>query len=396
VFEDDIVLLLKEVDALADHLGLTKGDPQNLCINPIGIHGVFYSDRLIPESLHSLLTIQAEPLETYARSHNQWHPNSDEQVLDLVHPSNYCLVFGRTGYSLNPDAIFPEHTFLFESDDSSDGVSSKYQWLPSTVHVNDAGQAAFKSRINNLDQQQYPEMYNTIAKVFELMLPLFEKAMGSLDVEPKRRIDAPFRNSDFQQDKEEHMEECLIDYIKDLKVFGELDERQEKMSDDELKEELRYDFFDDHYDDDRDVYQPQFPDLETVDFLKDFITDFPPYNLRGRNLQVIVKMANIHLTPDNPEYDGGSWHVEGMDNEAIVATGIYYYDMDNITTSTLTFRHEYSPHIFEYEQSDFKGLEVVYDFENESYAAQELGGIKAVQGRCVVFPNFFHHLVNND
>jgi hypothetical protein len=28
------------------------------------------------------------------------------------------------------------------------------------------------------------------------------------------------------------------------------------------------------------------------------------------NLQVIVKLANIHLTPDKPAYDGGSWHIE--------------------------------------------------------------------------------------
>jgi hypothetical protein len=29
-------------------------------------------------------------------------------------------------------------------------------------------------------------------------------------------------------------------------------------------------------------------------------------------LQVIVKLANIHLTPDNPKYNGGAWHIEGQ------------------------------------------------------------------------------------
>ena len=29
-------------------------------------------------------------------------------------------------------------------------------------------------------------------------------------------------------------------------------------------------------------------------------------------LQIIVKLANIELTPDKPSYGGGSWHVEGM------------------------------------------------------------------------------------
>jgi hypothetical protein len=31
-----------------------------------------------------------------------------------------------------------------------------------------------------------------------------------------------------------------------------------------------------------------------------------------KGLQIIVKLANIHLTPDKPEYEGGTWHVEGQ------------------------------------------------------------------------------------
>lgn len=40
---------------------------------------------------------------------------------------------------------------------------------------------------------------------------------------------------------------------------------------------------------------------------------------------MIVKLANIELTPENPRYTGGSWHVEGMASENIAASGIYYY-----------------------------------------------------------------------
>jgi hypothetical protein len=28
-------------------------------------------------------------------------------------------------------------------------------------------------------------------------------------------------------------------------------------------------------------------------------------------LQIIVKLANIHLTVEKPDYEGGTWHVEG-------------------------------------------------------------------------------------
>jgi hypothetical protein len=47
---------------------------------------------------------------------------------------------------------------------------------------------------------------------------------------------------------------------------------------------------------------------------------------------VIVKLANIILTPEKPQYKGGVWHVEGMNNEHIVSSGIYYYDAENVSS----------------------------------------------------------------
>ncbi len=42
-----------------------------------------------------------------------------------------------------------------------------------------------------------------------------------------------------------------------------------------------------------------------------------PVDLREEfeKLQIIVKFANICLTPEKPTYGGGSWHVEGQLNE---------------------------------------------------------------------------------
>ncbi|RDB26315.1 hypothetical protein Hypma_006638 [Hypsizygus marmoreus] len=55
---------------------------------------------------------------------------------------------------------------------------------------------------------------------------------------------------------------------------------------------------------------------------------------------VIVKLASIHLTPEKPEYGGGTWHVDGQLNEHICATATYYYDTENITSSRLAFRQQ--------------------------------------------------------
>ena len=61
-------------------------------------------------------------------------------------------------------------------------------------------------------------------------------------------------------------------------------------------------------------------------------------NFADAGLQVIFKLANIHLSAEKPEYEGGSWHVEGALNEHICATALYYYDQENVTDSYLGFR----------------------------------------------------------
>ena len=47
-------------------------------------------------------------------------------------------------------------------------------------------------------------------------------------------------------------------------------------------------------------------------------------DLKGRTLQCIVKLANIHLTPDKPTYPGGSWHVEGTHPYPIILRCLGY------------------------------------------------------------------------
>jgi hypothetical protein len=55
-------------------------------------------------------------------------------------------------------------------------------------------------------------------------------------------------------------------------------------------------------------------------------------------VQVIVKYADIVLTPEKPEYKGGVWHVEGTANENIVASMVAYLQSENVSESRLHFR----------------------------------------------------------
>jgi hypothetical protein len=83
------------------------------------------------------------------------------------------------------------------------------------------------------------------------------------------------------------------------------------------------------------------PHFEDVDY-----TPVPGKRLidkfRKSGLQVIVKMASIELTPQKPCFPEGSWHVEGLMNEHICATALYYLDSENITPSSLSFRMQTS------------------------------------------------------
>ncbi|ORY47232.1 hypothetical protein BCR33DRAFT_714994 [Rhizoclosmatium globosum] len=91
-------------------------------------------------------------------------------------------------------------------------------------------------------------------------------------------------------------------------------------------------------------------------------------------------MASVHLTPEKPAFNGGRWHLEGMENEYIVATGILYYATENITSSRLTFRNK---------------TEVLQYFSGYEEETQVCGQIEALQNRCVVFPNNLQHKVED-
>jgi hypothetical protein len=115
---------------------------------------------------------------------------------------------------------------------------------------------------------------------------------------------------------------------------------------------------------------------------------FESSKYKQQNLQVIVKMSAIELTPENPCFKGGSWHLEGMVNEVILATAIYYYDIENITESRLSFRHLYDSMTLACSapKYDHRGVEVVYGIKNEvTDNVQPSGFIVAKPNRCVVF-----------
>ena len=227
-------------------------------------------------------------------------------------------------------------------------------------------------------------MYDAIARALELFVPLFELSLGSYNLSQPRRIDAGTSNSEYVKysSKSEYYEE----------LYDEEDDRSETLS--TFIENME----------ENDVPVPVVMPTMPEEFLSSMhalynkrgqsCSVMDGFKLKGRRLQVIVKMSSVFLTPEKPTYHGGHWHLEGMDNERIVATGIYYYSMSNISSSRLKFRTRYNPEDFDYEQNEYEGLEAVFGFKNhQDPPLQEAGDLEAIEGRFAVFPNYAQHQV---
>jgi hypothetical protein len=328
---------------------------------------VIKSDNAISPELRQALIQGVFPLEDLPENQKDWHPGSNDMVLDLLHPSLFPLVYGTT-------RILPHGTVLLQNCASYTGMGDiligpgddttaadtapingrcsgltawgKYQWLPSDVHFTEAGKVKIASYINNLHPDSYGGLYNALEQCVEQSIPLWNEALSWWH----SRMRIPMKligGSD-----EDYM-------IPEGVVYPG---RSHNTSQSDLNANTDSEDSED-YDDDADLeYDEEYREwkranrvliqVEPIPFqtLAETLETKPngaiPIDLREKyresGLQIIFKLANIHLTPDKSEYGGGSWHVEGALNEHICATALYYYDEENISENCLGFRQSVS------------------------------------------------------
>ncbi|MER5386298.1 DUF4246 domain-containing protein [Streptomyces sp. NPDC002688] len=328
------------------------------------VDGVWQSDTLVDDKLRSRLREAVQVLEQVPEAEQDWHPGSDGQVLDLVHPSLFCLVKGVSG---GPERAWQNPTNRYSKYE----FSEKFQWLPTDVDVSDDGDVTFRSYVNNVHPETHRELASVLPDLFARLRPLLENVLTDLRHPRPLRIEAdPYG---WYESRE-----------------PEYPDKSSYSDDEAYAEALRV--WEEAHDNWWENRRPTIPDAPafTPPELPD---ESARVDLRGRRLQVIVKLATIHLTPDKPEYPGGSWHVEGMLNERIVSTGIYYWDNENITESRLSFRAALDDP--SYEQNDDNGLREVYGLEDEDALNQLLGSASTPAGRCLAFPNILQHRVGS-
>jgi hypothetical protein len=317
------------------------------CIEVAEVDGVWKAPCLIPAPLAAQYTQLVDRLSNIPNGAKDWHPGSDGKVLDLIHPGLYLLVFGFTrpadikqpGPS-NGVPIHPDLTKATEDDCFYDFFSSKYQWIPTPVDVDANSKVRFLSYINNLHPKHHSALYDVLSDILAITVPLFERTLSFLKTPCRPKI---------------NLENFTLYYDDNYEP-----PRQGEWEDNQTFEERQ------------EAYRENRP-LRSIPVDYKSIPETPPITLGGRKLQIFIKIQEIQLTPDKPSYHGEKWHLEGMANEAIVASAIYCYHCTNVSDCTLSFQEAVCTPMFE--EGDERGVREVYGFVNGGQVVQKLGSV---------------------
>jgi len=260
---------------------------------------------------------------TIPENEKDWHPNTDEKVWDLVHPSLFPVAFGKSRV-LTGDATLGLDDCISrcgegvvlpvprESEAPSPTCSRAFQWLPCEVDISGpkarcvgmprrvrrtALDLTLRFRIttyvNNLHPVHQKTLYGLLEEIITAAIPLWELSLAPSD--DSQTIDT--RITCGQLRRIVHSRE----WPEEAGVRREIGESADDYDYDRRSlwtaEAMLYKIPQPPMD-----FEPLYR-AEPIDFQESF---------QERGLQVIVKLANIHLTPNNPTYNGGSWHIEGQ------------------------------------------------------------------------------------
>ncbi|KAL2128960.1 hypothetical protein VTI74DRAFT_8414 [Chaetomium olivicolor] len=421
------------------------------------------SDVLVPHELQVALR------EAFARlqadqSSPDWHPGTGDTVQDLVHPSMYPLVYGRSRFlpeeavgvedavdkwagkgnviprkpEWNEEPAGARSRYSVNTGRSIDPSywSTTYQWLPANIKFTANGGVEFTSYVNNLHPTKYRDIYKSIEKLIEISLPMWDQCVVHSEMVegagrhwPRLRPDSPSDenwdnwdpNSPDEMRAREKAAKLAEKMAEEPETSSGKDSGTEKSqkesesesgSDSDSESESESEYYSEsetesevekRWSEIREPVQPSPPPFSdsrvnyTVDPTQTLYERFK--NTPG--LQVFVKMASVELTPENPTFSPGDWHIEGQMNEHIVGTLLYYLDSDNVTDSHLDFRA-----LTRYDEEGYWSVgQDAYYWMQSIYGAtlgstsgspclQKYGRVNTPPGRLLAFPNVFQHCVS--
>ncbi|KZV90966.1 hypothetical protein EXIGLDRAFT_106939 [Exidia glandulosa HHB12029] len=328
--EDQVDYVLSELD---DHASLrdVRTGIETSCFDRI-----WQSDTLVSDDTTRILCLWIR--ERIAESDPFTNPKWPEQVYDLVHPSLYSWVAGRT-ILLSEPTMQPNRTH--SNATLPDATSRTFAWIATDYSVspfpNQRPRAVSSGYINNipLDHHRFRGAVDNVVADF---IPLFERVLSDSTIcrPPQRRL--PYSL--------DHRTTSLPSY--------------------------------------RLVVSPSSSHL--------LYQAGRGISLAGRDIQVYLKLSLIHLTPGNHHFSGGDWHYEGMRNEHIVACGVYCVEESNVTELQVDFRAKVDlPVHLNTEQ--LARASALWGIAPDGPTNQELPSTVLPSGRSIAFPNIYQHRV---
>lgn len=261
------------------------------------------------------------------------------------------------------------------------------------------------SYINNLHPRRYPDIYATVEKLIETAIPAWDQCLVEYRLYerygPGRKVsrfslpkgvDYEIAENWSPSDPAE-LADTEFDFSNDFQ-FGEMEDEEERkwmllrtpvLREPDSFTKVTYDL--------QGIKEDADNSSGSLGGLRK--------NFKDSGLQIIVKMASIGLTREKPEFPAGGWHIEGLLNEKICATALYYLDSENVTDSSLSFRMHTSYEQDELQndvgQDSYHWLECNYGTNLAGFAGsciQNYGSVNTTEGRLPAFPNVFQHRVS--
>ncbi|KAI8273005.1 hypothetical protein K4K60_011447 [Colletotrichum sp. SAR11_57] len=349
---------------------------------------VIKSDAVMTPDMAASLRKGVKPLEEVPAEDKDWHPNSNEQVLDLVHPSLWPLMYGRSRIlqdrviglddaleycgmgTVLPKPKQKETEMLIKAgnfcEESITILSDLFQWLSCDVKIDPkTGKAKIASYINNLHPKKRADLYAVIERFIEKSLPAWAIVYDwekEFSVQRLRTDEAGFGDCPCPELCQLDDMNCSCDPWK--RPIGEDEEPRdpdnEEQYDDEYKDSERKKL------DDAWFFATHAIKLPDADPLAEKYVRIDSSHVKTlgffdkkSQVQVIVKLANIHLIPDKP------------------STTLFYYDSENITECTLDFRtsangDELDEGALSYEQFDHRSIERTFAVQQYQSIFQDL------------------------
>lgn len=147
------------------------------------------SDLRVSDALRQELRDAVRPLLERPDSERDWHPGSDDKVLNLVHPSLFPLVYGRTKVLVNGGRVPLDFSSAgpYKQAEIAPDIqqppprgdwrkpvehmwSMKFQWLPCEIEFTGSTgtDVQITSYINNLHPTRHAAVYAAIEKIIPL------------------------------------------------------------------------------------------------------------------------------------------------------------------------------------------------------------------------------------